>query len=113
MKDVIARSRQCGDVATPERPKSPCATQDGAPDRHPGSPRRRLLLLAMTIAATAATASAAEQTYPVKPIRLIVPFAPGGPVDALARILAPQLSATFKQSVVVDNRPGASGMIGI
>ena len=73
---------------------------------------RRLAITAL-LAIPATTVNAAEQPYPTKPIRLIVPFAPGGPVDALARILAPQLSATFKQSVVVDNRPGASGMIGI
>jgi tripartite-type tricarboxylate transporter receptor subunit TctC len=57
--------------------------------------------------------AAAAQTYPIKPIRLIVPFAPGGPVDAMARIIAPHLNAAFKQSVIVDNRPGAAGLIGI
>ena len=53
------------------------------------------------------------QTYPNKPIRLISPFPPGGPVDAFARLLGPRLTETFKQPIVVDNRPGASGMIGI
>ena len=53
------------------------------------------------------------QSYPNKPIRLIVPFPPGGPVDTMARVLAPKLNATFKQTIVVDNRPGASGMIAV
>jgi tripartite-type tricarboxylate transporter receptor subunit TctC len=66
---------------------------------------------AVTTAQTASTSSG--HGYPSKPIRLIVPFAPGGPVDGMARVLAPQLGAAFRQSIIVDNRPGASGMIGI
>lgn len=53
------------------------------------------------------------QAYPVKPITLIVPTAPGGPVDVTARMVAPELSAILKQRIVVENRPGAAQKIGI
>ncbi|WP_454690763.1 Bug family tripartite tricarboxylate transporter substrate binding protein [Achromobacter aloeverae] len=57
-------------------------------------------------------ASSAADAYPSQPIRLIVPFSPGGAVDVYARIVAPALGKELGQSVVVDNRPGASGIIG-
>jgi tripartite-type tricarboxylate transporter receptor subunit TctC len=56
--------------------------------------------------------SAIAQTYPVKPIRLIVPLAPGGPSDILARTMAQKMGESMKQSIVVDNRTGAGGTIG-
>ena len=50
--------------------------------------------------------------YPTKPVHIVVPYPPGGAVDAFARVLSQQLSDVWGQQVVVDNRPGASTMIG-
>jgi tripartite-type tricarboxylate transporter receptor subunit TctC len=54
----------------------------------------------------------AQQEYPTKPIRFVVPFPPGGPSDVVARMLGQKLAEPFKQSIVVDNRPGAGGTLG-
>jgi tripartite-type tricarboxylate transporter receptor subunit TctC len=65
------------------------------------------------MALAAGTAPAlAQQAYPVKPIRLIVPLAPGGPSDTLARAVAVRLTEVMGQSVVVENRAGAGGTVG-
>jgi tripartite-type tricarboxylate transporter receptor subunit TctC len=55
---------------------------------------------------------APAQDYPRKPVRMIIPYPPGGPTDILGRIVAQNLSERFGQQVVVENKPGASGMIG-
>ena len=55
---------------------------------------------------------AAAQNYPVKPIRLVVPFAPGGPADVIGRIIGQQLNIILGQSLVIENRGGAGGTIG-
>src|SRR5882724_2235984 len=56
--------------------------------------------------------AAAADTYPTRPVRLIVPFAAGGLNDVVARLLAPYLERSLGQPVVVDNRPAASGIVG-
>jgi len=57
-------------------------------------------------------ASAHAQNFPAKPVRIIVPFPPGGGADALARLMAPKLTEIWKQQIIVENKPGASGHIG-
>lgn len=72
---------------------------------------RRLLMAVATLACTLPPA-AWSQSYPSKPVRLLVPYAAGGPVDALARALAAKLGALWGQQVVVDNKPGGNEVIG-
>ena len=62
--------------------------------------------------ATLLSAPARAQSFPTKPIRMIVPYPPGGPTDVLARLVALELGASLGQSIIVDNKPGASGAIG-
>ncbi len=70
--------------------------------------RRQALLLA----ASAATPARAQADFPNRSIRLVVPYAAGGIADLLGRLLADKLGATYKQTVVVENRPGAGGHVG-
>jgi tripartite-type tricarboxylate transporter receptor subunit TctC len=77
--------------------------------RHRLGRRSALVLLAGTGMAAAQPAT----PWPARPIRLVVPFAPGGPTDVMARALAPGLGAALGQPVVVDNRPGGGGNVGV
>jgi tripartite-type tricarboxylate transporter receptor subunit TctC len=76
-------------------------------------PRSILNGLVAAIAMTVCAGAALAQDYPVKPIKLIVPFAPGGGNDAIARLVGRQLSASLGQPVIIDNRAGAGGRLGV
>ena len=68
--------------------------------------------LAMPASLVLPSQPAAAQTYPDKPIKMIVPYPPGGPIDTMGRLVAQHLSAALGQQVVIDNRPGAGSTIG-
>lgn len=73
---------------------------------------RRSALLAAAAATLLAVAPVAAQTYPLKPVRIIVPYGAAGPTDVIARVIAARMEASFGQPVVVENKPGAATMIG-
>jgi tripartite-type tricarboxylate transporter receptor subunit TctC len=83
-----------------------CDTEDTLTRRHtlPSLAIIHLSLLSCT---------AAAQSFPVKPIRVVVPFPPGGGADLVARVLAPPMNALLGHQLVIDNRPGGSGIIGM
>ncbi len=75
-------------------------------------PARRHLLQALALAACTVPLLAQSQSYPTKPVRLIVPFAPGGTTDIVARIVGERMSAALGQQVVVENKAGGGGSVG-
>lgn len=80
------------------------------------SKRRMLLGLACAVSALGAasiSSTALAQAYPSQPIRIVLGFPPGGALDIIARVIAPKMSADLGQSVVVENKPGAGGVIGM
>jgi tripartite-type tricarboxylate transporter receptor subunit TctC len=79
-------------------------------DRMEDLMRRRSVLLGVATASLAAPAQA--QQFPSKPVRIVVPYTPGGGADTTARLIAPKLQDALGQTVVIDNKPGAGGTIG-
>ncbi|MBS0434202.1 MAG: tripartite tricarboxylate transporter substrate binding protein BugE [Proteobacteria bacterium] len=73
---------------------------------------RRTLLAVVPLALAAATPMAFAQAYPAKPVRLIVPFAPGGTTDIVARVVAEKVNAALGQTMVVENKAGGGGSVG-
>jgi len=73
---------------------------------------RGLALCVALLGACAVQAQGAAQAYPAKPIRFVVPFPPGGPLDIMARGIGQKLTESWGQPVIVDNRPGAGGSLG-
>ena len=74
--------------------------------------RRSMLAILATFASLVCASAALAQGYPNKPIRFIVPYPPGGGTDVVARMLATKMSQSMGQSVVIDNKPGASTLLG-
>lgn len=74
---------------------------------------RRALRSTVGLVLGAAAALASAQTFPEKPVRIVVPAPPGGTLDVVARILAEQIQPVLAQPVIVDNKPGAVGMLGV
>ena len=76
--------------------------------------KRHLLVALLSVLAMAALAPRAQaQTYPDRPVHLIIPYGPGGIVDFAGRVLAQKIGAALNQTVVPDNRPGAGGIVGV
>src|SRR4029079_4534076 len=110
-RDRAAFRSRSARLAHPARLRPPLETSTqrfGGTMRSPG----RLLALAFTIILVGGNALAQSGRYRTKPIRLIVPFAPGGGTDIVARTMAQTMSDALGQSVIVDNRPGAGGTVG-
>lgn len=85
----------------------------GLSARSAGVVSRRACLAGVALICALGAMPAGAASYPDRPITIILPFPPGGPTDIIGRILAPEMSKALGQQVVIDNRPGAAGNVGI
>ena len=74
--------------------------------------RRHLLAVAVAVAAGLPCVAAAQEAWPSKPLRIVVPYPAGGTTDQLARAIQPSLGETLGQTILIDNRAGAAGTLG-
>src|SRR3954447_25940618 len=79
---------------------------------NPPLPRRRICVAVAALCALSTPLAQAQDNYPSKPITIVVPYAAGGSNDNFARFIAKGLTTALKETVIVDNKPGASGNLG-
>src|SRR5262249_15162706 len=111
-------SRRCGQrprdwVFTARRARAMIASTKGSREDVMAAALRALAFIAALFSLVAATGDSWAQTYPTRPVRLVVPFGAGGPTDVIARIVAQKLSEIWGQQVYTENIPGAGGNTGV
>jgi tripartite-type tricarboxylate transporter receptor subunit TctC len=85
----------------------------GSNDQTVGEMMRKVLSASLLVAVVGLVAPAQAQTYPTKPITIVVPFAAGGPSDAMMRILGERMKVALGETILVENTTGAGGSIGV
>src|SRR5258706_9851380 len=105
-----SRARTTSRAAEPSwRSASPCSRENKRPGAVREKRRRSMKLIVALAAALAIAANAAAQTYPTRPVTVVVGFAPGGGTDTVGRVMQRKLGEYLDQSIVVENRAGAGG----
>src|SRR6516164_1465935 len=115
---VLVSSRRCGKrprdgLFTARRATAMIAAMKGSREDAMAAGLRVLAFVAALFSLLAATGESSAQTYPTRPVRLVVPFGAGGPTDVIARIVAQKLSEIWGQQVYTENIPGAGGNTGV
>src|SRR6267142_6564238 len=108
-----SRARTTSKDAEPSwRSASPCSRENKRPGAVSQKRRRSMKLIIALAAALAMATNATAQTYPIRPVTVVVGFAPGGGTDTVARVMQRKLGENLGQTIVVENRAGAGGTIG-